>query len=1286
MANPRILFPNSGPSILNGKDRGNQKIRKDYLNDFNNNGEKKGSYFKQDYDEPTYVTFKIDFVFDDSEANTSNAYNELPQPFLTLKADTPKYTDIYDLTNYEEKMDDDGNVTRLVNGSPIGDDIYVDVDAETFERTSGYAFYSTYNYLIDQKESYRAKLLKEFIKMLRSLTKDYPYYFKSIEGINTLLKVDSGAGQRITNENNIITLKCYEGLDQRITQLLNTYKKIVWDDVYQRWVVPDMMRYFKMKIYISEIRNFHISSRFEEGTQNNLNAQKGSSLRVINTISNILSKVKGLIASFNSSGAWGLLNNELNNYMPVTCITCNMCEFVIDDMFEHFGTLNSTNKNTPLDDVGIKIRIGNIMENSVYPLGGDNGYFYNSINDIEERKPKSDKDFEKYLTLNDEILYRTKGYSSAPFDTKYDLMDRTNWNPYDANSNPEHGYYEKDASRGGLVGGLIKGVVNSAIGWGVSFADNWVNDKLNKVINSPIAGNLSFNEALNALASKDIITMYSAIRDGINKSELYKEEEKKEKSITIADAAFKSYLKEIAKLPLSEATNNEKIDAEKPVVESVKHAAMTYAENEEKTPIELKNPYEDDPRKTLSEATNEQNSRQDLLYSDQVGQPYGSIREEEYRDIDKLYNDEYNQEKNSYISNPYVDEPNQKTTDIENLYEDTSTSSATLKYTGEVYSNYSKTDVFNPEITTNRLPATINDGHDDSIVNYQDFARQYNANEGPFSTMNLSEATDPDTSLGDYKDLKADPNNLSAAGINSVKERDALLKAKEIAEQLNTTPERVVKIAQIIDDADLTTHELDLLFKAFAGMTINEPELFRAADVSPDDQRNPSRNYIDRAIENEQARFHDSVIETSFVDMLSTIRKLALSEATENNPQLESLSNIDELSEATNNTGKDQLMHSADNAEKIDILSKATDGPGALQEWDGPEDSSMVKTITEIDIPEPEVKHRDIELGIGNPDYTSKATDDSNKIEGISDIADNHTVKPDINSVDILDNGNTHAPLFNGIENPEYMSSATRPANIEGIDETEDHKKTDIQTYDIQDSDAIHGKVEKLVEDPAYVSSATTNGKIQGIDIPADREKSAINKVNIQDPQITHEKIKNLVENPEYTSSATTNGKIQGIDIPADKEKSKIGKVDIPDTDTTHNDVQKLVDNPKYASSATEGNKLKNPYDDTNKMASIIFKTLKSKNIEPLILNDRESAKKVLKDIYDKPDNLTETEHAVISALYEEVISDKSQMKDIKGIVDNVGKKLEMRLVGPIDQPELSRATTNRKIEKTDKE
>lgn len=38
------------------------------------------------------------------------------------------------------------------------------------------------------------------------------------------------------------------------------------------------------------------------------------------------------------------------------------------------------------------------------------------------------------------------------------------------------------------------------------------------------------------------------------------------------------------------------------------------------------------------------------------------------------------------------------------------------------------------------------------------------------------------------------------------------------------------------------------------------------------------------------------------------------------------------LSEATNDTGKDQLMHSADNAEKIDILSKATDGTGTLQE------------------------------------------------------------------------------------------------------------------------------------------------------------------------------------------------------------------------------------------------------------------------------------------------------------------------------------------------------------------
>ena len=73
------VFPISGPSILNGKDRGNGSIRRAFLNDFHNNAPK-NSYFRGDYDEPTYLTFRIAFTFDNP--SSENSYNDMPMPLL----------------------------------------------------------------------------------------------------------------------------------------------------------------------------------------------------------------------------------------------------------------------------------------------------------------------------------------------------------------------------------------------------------------------------------------------------------------------------------------------------------------------------------------------------------------------------------------------------------------------------------------------------------------------------------------------------------------------------------------------------------------------------------------------------------------------------------------------------------------------------------------------------------------------------------------------------------------------------------------------------------------------------------------------------------------------------------------------------------------------------------------------------------------------------------------------------------------------------------------------------
>ena len=102
-------------------------------------------------------------------------------------------------------------------------------------------------------------MLLDFIEKWNTLQNNYQYYFQNISGIDSLLKIDPKRGIRVSKDGKV-TIKMLEGLDLRITHLLNLYRKIAWDDVYQRWILPDMMRYFMMDIYITEFRIFHQSS------------------------------------------------------------------------------------------------------------------------------------------------------------------------------------------------------------------------------------------------------------------------------------------------------------------------------------------------------------------------------------------------------------------------------------------------------------------------------------------------------------------------------------------------------------------------------------------------------------------------------------------------------------------------------------------------------------------------------------------------------------------------------------------------------------------------------------------------------------------------------------------------------------------------------------------------------------------------------------------------------------------------------------------------------------------
>jgi len=193
------------------------------------------------YDDPTYLTFKVEFG--DWGASV------LPRQVLDLGVTT--FNALY--------ADYDQLPIGLLNCPPIGD-IHDSTVWQDEASMNSYIFnetptYSAFTYLRSRNEDVRAEYIYHFVNALMDIQSKTPYIFKKISGLDALETIDFVSGQRI-KDNTMLTLECYEGLDLKMKTLMELYRKAAWDDVYQRWILPENMREFKMIIYIFERRTF----------------------------------------------------------------------------------------------------------------------------------------------------------------------------------------------------------------------------------------------------------------------------------------------------------------------------------------------------------------------------------------------------------------------------------------------------------------------------------------------------------------------------------------------------------------------------------------------------------------------------------------------------------------------------------------------------------------------------------------------------------------------------------------------------------------------------------------------------------------------------------------------------------------------------------------------------------------------------------------------------------------------------------------------------------------------
>lgn len=390
-------------------------------------------FFSNVYDEPTYLTFRIDFDFmcDD----IGDGYNDMPHGLLNV-------------------------ITRdIVTGKndniplptmSVDDRKFIINDEKTNPVTSNpNNQYSAYNYLyyaLGERE--RAKMLLQFKMGLYDLVQYCPYYITSISGLNSLMKVVTTNGIRVAKENSMLTLKCNEAIDMRITQVMNLYRKVAWDDVYQRWILPDIMRYFKMYIYITEVRVFHTSnekSPFVSGMasmmSNTINTMMPNTQFSVpgSTVGNIMPTIGG--------DSFKLLNSAINSAMPTIKLECSMCEFDMSDIMEHIGSLSSARSTEQISPT-IKIRVGNVKEVQSYGLNrmalshGERGISDYIYSDNLLRKST-------YITDSDNDLTEIEKKTSDP-------IRRLG---IDINNKMEYDLFDRDATRLALaVNGIMRGL------------------------------------------------------------------------------------------------------------------------------------------------------------------------------------------------------------------------------------------------------------------------------------------------------------------------------------------------------------------------------------------------------------------------------------------------------------------------------------------------------------------------------------------------------------------------------------------------------------------------------------------------------------------------------------------------------------------------------------------------------------------------------------------------------------------------------------------------------------
>lgn len=273
-----------------------------FFNVANNVSRFRRGYVTDPYDEPTYLSFGIEFNFDGLD----------PFHETTLWA------------------------------SPL------------FQKGSTAQPYSARSYLGSIGRNDMEDALGTFRDLLEYVSTQAPWYFQSISGLD---KMHEAATNMVDAKkyDQILTIETLEAVDLRITQLANLYRAAIYDKEAMLARVPENLRWFSMDVWIAETRNL----RFEiPGMAGNVANALGINTASINgTGSKIGASLSGL-------GIGDDPNSTIKQFGFIK-FKCRQCEFDFSGSFAA-GSQVSVVTDNKANSNSFAIKVGYFEEESGY--------------------------------------------------------------------------------------------------------------------------------------------------------------------------------------------------------------------------------------------------------------------------------------------------------------------------------------------------------------------------------------------------------------------------------------------------------------------------------------------------------------------------------------------------------------------------------------------------------------------------------------------------------------------------------------------------------------------------------------------------------------------------------------------------------------------------------------------------------------------------------------------------------------------------------------------------------